>query len=103
MKVAFILVVTAIVMFVENRTHGVHRNRHANTGQQPERDTESIILKSGTAKNKLFPRYGTNFRYIREVKNGLDRVTVVTSIPIPKYQDIQKRLIIFSNCTTDLQ
>ena len=72
-------------------------------GLKPERDTGSIILKPGTAKNKLFPGYGTNFRYIGEVKNGLDRVTVVTSIPIPKYSDIQKRPIIFNICTQDLQ
>ena len=37
------------------------------------------------------------------VKNGLDGVTVVTSIPIPKYQDKQKRPTIFNNCTADLQ
>ena len=86
-----------------NRTQGVHRHRHAKTGQKPERDTGSIILKPGTAKNKLFPGYGTNFRYIGEVKNGLDRVTVVTSIPIPKYSDIQKRPIVFNYCTEDLQ
>ena len=103
MKVVFILVVTAIVMCVGSRTHGVHRHRHARTGLKPERDTGSTILKPGTAKNKLFPGYGTNFRYIGEVKNGLDRVTVVTSIPIPKYSNIQKRPIIFSNCTEDLQ
>ena len=103
MKVVFILVVTAIVMCVGNRTHGVHRHRHARTGLKPERDTGSIILKPGTAKTKLFPRCGTNFRYIGEVKNGLDRVTVVTSIPIPKYSNIQKRPIIFNNCTEDLQ
>ena len=59
-------------------------------------------MKPGTAKNKLFPGYATNFRYIGEVKNGLDRVTVVTSIPIPKYSDIEKRPIIFNNCTKDL-
>ena len=103
MKGVFILFVTAIVMCVGNRTHGVHRHRHAKTGLKPERDTGIIILKPGTAKNKLFPGYGTNFRYIGEVKNGLDRVTVVTSIPIPKYSDIQKRSIIFNNCTEDLQ
>ena len=51
----------------------------------------------------MFPGYGTNFRYIGEVKNGLDRVTVVTSIPISKYSDIQKRPIVFTNCTEDLQ
>ena len=94
MKIVFILFVTAIVLCVGNR--------HAKTGQKPERDTGSIILKPGTAKNKLFPGYGTKFRYIGEVKNGVDRVTVVTSIPISKYQDIQKRPIIFNNCTEDL-
>ena len=77
MKGVLILLVTAIVVCVGNRTQGVHRHRHARPGQKPERDTKSITLK-------LFPGYGTNFRYIGEVKNGHDRVTVVTSIPIPK-------------------
>ena len=93
---------TAIVVCVGNRTQGVHRHRHGKTGHKTERDTGSITLKPGTAMNKLFSGYGTNFRYIGEVKNGLDRVTVVTSIPIPKYSDIEKRPIIFNNCTKDL-
>ena len=93
---------TALLLYVGNRTQGVHRQRHTKTGLKPERDTGSIMLKPGTAKNKLFPGYGTNFRYIAEVKNGLDRVTLVTSIPIPKYSDIEKRPIIFNNCTKDL-
>ena len=97
MKGVLILLVTAIVVCVGNRTQGVHRHRHAKTGHKPERDTGSIILKPGTAKNKLFPGYGTNFRYIGEVKNGLD-----TSIPIPKYSDIQIRPIVFNNCNEDL-
>ena len=94
MKGVLILFVTAIVFCLGNRTQGDHRHRHAKTGQKPERDTGSIILKPGIAKNKLSPGYGINFRYIAEVKNGLDRVTVVTSIPIPKYNDIQKRPIV---------
>ena len=102
MKGVLILLVTAIVVCVGNRTQGVHRHRHAKTGHKPERDTGSIILKPGTAKNKVFTGYGTNFRYIGEVKNGLDRVTMVTSIPIPKYSDIQIRPIVFNNCTEDL-
>ena len=102
MKGFLILLVTAIVVCVGNRTQGVHKHRHGKTGHKPKRDTGSITLKPGTAKNKLFPGYGTNFRYIGEVKNGLDRVTVVTSIPIPKYSDIEMRPIIFNNCTEDL-
>ena len=101
MKGVLILFVTAIV--VCDRTQGVHRHRHVKPGLKPERDTGSIILKPGTAKNKLFPGHGTNFRYIGEVKNGLDRVIVVTSIPIPKYSDIQKRPVVFNNCTEDFQ
>ena len=102
MKGVLILLVTAIVVCVGNRTQGVHKHRHGKTGQKPERDTGSITLRTGTAKNKLFSGYGTDFRYIGEVKNGLDRVTVVTSIPIPKYSDIEKRPIIFNNHTKDL-
>ena len=102
MKEFLILLGTTIVICVGNRTQGVHKHRHGKTGHKPERDTGSITLKPGTAKNKLFPGYGTNFRYIGEVKNGLDRVTVVTSIPIPKYSDIEIRPIVFNNCTEDL-
>ena len=102
MKGFLILLVTAIVVCVGNRTQGVHKHRHGRTGHKPERDTGSITLKPGTAKNKLFPGYGTNFRYIGEVKNGLDRVTVVTSIPIPKYSDIAIKPIVFNNCSEDL-
>ena len=102
MKGFLILLVTAIVVCVGNKTQGLHRHRHGRTGHKPERDTGSITLKPGTAKNKLFPGYGTNFRYIGEVKNGLDRVTVVTSIPIPKYSDIEIKPIVFNNCTEDL-
>ena len=102
MKGFLILLVTAIVVCVGNRTQGVHKHRHGKTGHKPERDTGSITLKPGTAKNKLFPGYGTNFRYIGEVKNALDRVTVVTSILIPKYSDIEIRPIVFNNCTEDL-
>ena len=71
MKGVLILFVTAIVVCVGNRTQGVHRHRHAKPGQKPKRDTGSITLKPGTAKNKLFPGYGTNFRYIGEVRNSL--------------------------------
>ena len=57
--------------------------------------------KPETQHNRLFPEYGTNFRYIGEVKHGLDRVTVVSSIPIPRYGDIKKKPLEF-NCTIDL-
>ena len=102
MKGVLILLVTAIVVCVGNRTQGVHRHRNGKTGHKPERNTGSITLKPGTAMNTLFSGYGTNFRYIGEVKNGVDRVTVVTSIPIPKYSDIEKRPIIFNKCIKDL-
>ena len=105
MKGVLILFVTAIVMCVGNRTQGVHRHRHAKIGQKPERDTWHIILKPGTAKNKLFPGYGTNFRYIGEVKNGLDRVTVVTSIQslsIVIYRKGQLYLIIVLKTYNDM-
>ena len=60
MKGFLILLVTAIVVCVGNRTRGVHKHRHGKTGHKPERDTGSITLKPGTAKNKLFSGYGTN-------------------------------------------
>ena len=46
-----------------------------------------IMPKPGIRKNKLVAKYGTNFRYLGIVKNGIDRVTVVTSILIPRYEN----------------
>ena len=51
-------------------------------------------LKPEPEKNKLFPEYGTNFHFMGEVKNGL---TVVTSIPFPKFTDIDREPMIFKN------
>ena len=53
-------------------------------------------------RNKLFPEYRINFRYIGEIKNGLDRVSVVTSVPLPRFKDIQISPLKFHNCSMDL-
>ena len=58
-------------------------------------------LKHGTNKNKLFSEYGTNFRCVGEIKNGLDRVSVVTSIPITKFKDLHINPIHIRNCSLD--
>ena len=39
---------------------------------------------------------------LNEVKNNLDRVTVVTLIPVPKFHDVKQIPLKFSNCTADL-
>ena len=57
-----------------------------------------ITPKPGHRKNKLVAKYGTNFRYLGIVKNGIDRVTVVTSIPIPRYENIKVKPINFAKC-----
>ena len=71
--------------------NGLKRHKHKNVKPSVETQAKSQG-KSGfglTDCNRLFAEYGTNFPYIGEVKNGLDRVTVVTSIPIPRYTDIR--------------
>ena len=65
--------------------------------------TASIKLTPGLDKNRLHAEYGTNFRFLGEVKNNLDRVTVVTSIPIPRFRDVKQVPLQFSNCTVDLK
>ena len=82
----------------------IHRHRHEKKfpqGSETLQKDAYIGPKPGVEHNRLFPEYGTNFRCIGEVKHGLDRVTVVTSIPIPKYSDIRKKPLQF-NCTLDL-
>ena len=75
----------------------------ANIQRHKHGGTYRLHTKPGTEKNKLFAEYGTNFRYVGEVKNGLDRVTVVTSIPIPKNVDIDRKPMEFKNCSVENQ
>ena len=98
MTLIFILVLTA---FTVCQSRELHRHRHEKKFPQGSKTLQKdayIGLKPEVEHNRLFPEYGTNFRYIGEVKHGLDRVTVVTSIPIPKYSDIRKKPLQF-NCT----
>ena len=62
----------------------------------------NIMPKSGLRKNKLVAKYGTNFRYLGIVKNGLDRVTVVTSILIPRFENVKIKPINFAKCAQSL-
>ena len=62
-----------------------------------------ITPKPGLRKNKLVAKYGTNFRYPGIVKNGIDRVTVVTSIPIPRYENVKVKPINFAKCAIALE
>ena len=101
MKLAFILVLTAVTVCLSRE---LHRHRHEKKFPQQRGTLQKdayIWPKPGVEHNILFPEYGINFRYIGEVKHGLDRVTVVTSIPIPKCSDIRKKPLQF-NCTIDL-
>ena len=100
MKVVFILVVTAFAICLSRE---LPRHRHKKFPQRRKTRQQDAYIgpKPGTQHNILFPEYGTNFRYVGEVKHGLDRVTVVTSIPIHKYSDIKKKPLDF-NCTIAL-
>ena len=62
----------------------------------------NLVIGNKPNQNKLFPEYGINFRYIGEIKNGLDRVSVVTSVPLPHFRDIQISPLKFHNCSMDL-
>ena len=62
----------------------------------------SPALGSKFNKNKLFPEYGINFRYIGEIKNRLDQVSVVTSVPLPHFKDIHISPLKFHNCSMDM-
>ena len=98
MKLVFILVLTAFTVCLSRK---LHRHRHEKKfpqGSETLQKDAYIGPKPRVEHNRLFPEYGINFRYIGEAKHGLDRVTVVTSIPIPKYSDIRKKPLQF-NCT----
>ena len=62
----------------------------------------SPAMENKFNKNKLFPEYGINFRYISEIKNRLDRVSVVTSVPFPRFKDIHISPLKFHNCSMDM-
>ena len=101
MKLVFILVLTAFTVCLSKE---LHRHRHEKKfpqGSETIQKDAYIGPKLGVEHNRLSPEYGINFRYIGEVRHGLDRVTVVTSIPIPTYSGIRKKPLQF-NCTIDL-
>ena len=77
----------------------IHEKRFPQGGETLQRDAY-IGPKPGVEHNRLFPEYGTNFRNIGE--SNMDRVTVVTSIPVPKKSDIRKKPLQF-NWTIDLK
>ena len=62
-----------------------------------------LTPKPGIRKNKLVEKYGTNFRYMGIVKNGLHRVMVVMSIPIPRFEDLEVKPINFAQCANTLE
>ena len=97
MKLVFILIVTAFTICLSRE---LPRHRHKKMFSQRRETMQKdayIGPKPGTQHNRLFPEYGTNFRYVGEVKHGLDRVTVAISIPIPRYSDIKKKPLDFMN------
>ena len=63
----------------------------------------NITPKPGIRKNQLVAKYGINFRYMEIVKNGLDRVMVVTSIPIQRFEDLEVKPINFAKCAKTLE
>ena len=63
---------------------------------------EKVMPKPGIRKNKLVAKYRTNFRYMGIVKNGLDRVMVMISIPIPRFENIKVKPINFARCVKTL-
>ena len=102
MKLVFMLVLTAFTVCLSWELHKYrHEKRFPQRRETLQRDAY-IGPKPGVEHNRLFPEYGTNFRYIGKVKHGLDIVKMVTSIPIPKYSDKRKKPLQF-NCTIDLK
>ena len=101
MKLVFILVLTAFTVCLSKELHRHRHEKRFPQGRETLQRDAYIGPKPGVEHTRLLPEYGTNFRYIGEVKHGLDRVTAVTSITIPKYSDIRKKPLEF-NCTIDL-
>ena len=89
MKLCILLITVLVVRQVELNKHRHHHHKEQGTL------LNTIAPKQGTYKNKLVAEYGTNFRYLGKVKNGLDRVTLVTSIPIPRYEKLKVQPIDF--------
>ncbi len=58
------------------------------------------VLGRVQTENKLKPEWGTNFRYQGKLTHNLDRVWIVTKVPIPKIDDLLiKPLNAIVNCT----
>ena len=88
-----ILFMTVLVI----RQFELNKHRHHHHTDHEEL-LNTVGPKQGTYRNKLIAKCGTNFRFLGKVKNGLDRVTVVTSIPIHRYEKLQVQPIDFGKC-----
>ena len=97
----FILILTAFTVCLSRELHRYRHEKRFSQGRETIQRDAYIGPKPRVEHNRLFPEYGTNFRYIGEVKHGLGRVAVATSIPIPKYSDIRKKPLEF-DCIIDL-
>ena len=86
---------------VRSNPEGEIENVLKTDGTELAQDSK-ITPKPGHKKNKLVAKYRTNFRYMGIVKNGIDRVTVVTSIPIPRYENVKVKPIDFAKCAIAL-
>ena len=90
----FCVLLIAILVFRQ-----VELNKHRHHHDKEHEDLLNTVgPKQGTYKNELVAEYGTNFRYLGKVKNGLDRVTVVTSLPTPRYEKLQVQPTDFGKC-----
>ena len=68
MKLVFILVLTAFTVYLSRELHR-HEKKFPQGRETLQRDAY-IVPKPGVEHNRLFPEYGTNFRYME--KSSMD-------------------------------
>ena len=87
MKFCTIFITVLVVRQVELNKH----RHHHHTDQEEVLNT--VGPKPGIYRNKLVAEYGTNFRYLGKVKNGLDRVTVVKNIALYRVPATKRKIL----------
>jgi hypothetical protein len=65
---------------------------------EPTRTEKLTLTSMKQARNRIFPEYGINFRHVGKINQNLNRMTVVTTIALPKVREMTKHRVIALKC-----
>ena len=85
---SFIHTVLLLILIITANTEARNSKRKSKNNAKPREKLSTSSIQG--SKNKIFPEYGINYRHIGKINQNLNRMTIVTSIKIPKVWELIK-------------